>query len=133
VSRNRDFSSGIADHLPSLNPADFGYDDFETGSFVENPVRYKDDVFNVIDAPDRYRAGAHDTTEETLKPESLHSTQEWVDRGLVDQYADDPGQPIEVVRYNKNNYIMDGHHRAAAAMLSRKPISAKVYHWRDPS
>ena len=131
-SRSDEFVSGLGDHLKSIDPAEYGYDE-PFGSMAESPLHFKDDVFNVVDASDRYRSGAHAVTHEQVSPEKLHATQEWIERGMLDAYGTHHDHaPIDVVRYRNADYVMDGHHRASAAMLQGRQIQANVYHWKDP-
>lgn len=129
MSRSADFQTALHG-LRHFDGTSLGFDEYESESMVENPMKYDDSVFNVVDSSDRYKHGASKVTDESLHPKDLHATQAWVDHGMTEDYAGSPSKrPVDVVRLNGRNFVMDGHHRAAAALLTDRPVRAKVYHW----
>jgi hypothetical protein len=90
-------------------------------------------IWSVVDASDRYQAGAHNITHGSISPtEPIHATQEWADSSIVEHHSKHPSQQkIHVVQIGAKKWIMDGHHRYLGNKLAGRSTPATIFHWRE--
>ena len=64
-----------------------------------------------------------------LDPKKVLPTQQFISRDQHSGIAKAPASeipPVDVVQHGKTNYVLDGHHRWAAAKAAGRPLRARV-------
>ena len=91
------------------------------------PAQYADSA-ELIDAVEELIDDGFEPKVVTVNPAELTATQDWLSNypGDGPLFPDYPDRPV-VLRDGPHYYILDGHHRSAAALKSNRPISIYLF------